>query len=309
MTEKKEDKFEFVIIPKRLLLNDKLPGQAKILLGYLRFRQYGNQTAFPSYRKIQDDTGIKIERIKELAERCIDEKLLTVWWGKGQNGANLYAVHLHPADEKMWQKWIHRTIDIDKKNVFVETETQSTQGVNHNGVNVSLTPESEKIDNQSNQDVTPTLVDESITRREIDGNYIGKEESETQSIQGVEKRRVRETSTLVDKTITRLVREIQTEKKKEKQEKENIQKAAFGGRPNGQHQLAAPPSPPSAAATPPVKTPYEIRMEVEKERLEMAEKGRKRFTAKWRAEHPHKSYDDNEPVDLGPQPPDPGIKE
>ena len=96
-TENKQDKFEFIIIPKNVLQDNRLNGSSKILYGYLKFRTNENDYCWPGYITIQRDLNLNSKTIKHSIDQLKKLGWIKYTQGKrGWRGANRYYLNSSP---------------------------------------------------------------------------------------------------------------------------------------------------------------------------------------------------------------------
>lgn len=96
-TEQKQDKFEFIIIPKNVLQDQRLSKGSLMLYGYLLFRTGENDYCWPGYNTIQKDLKLTRPTITRSIKQLEKLGWLTYTPGsKGKRGSNRYYLKSTP---------------------------------------------------------------------------------------------------------------------------------------------------------------------------------------------------------------------
>lgn len=91
--EQKQDKFEYITIPVKVLRDKRLKGRSRELWGYLNFRCFEKGYCWYSYDQIEDDLSMSRPTISSYSKLLSKLGYITVKVNGGWYGTNLYKVH------------------------------------------------------------------------------------------------------------------------------------------------------------------------------------------------------------------------
>jgi biotin operon repressor len=96
-TQEKQDKFEFIIIPKNALQDNRLTVGPLKVYGYLLFRQGKNDFCYPGHRRMANDLHLNKATVWRSIEQLEKWGWITPLPGKrGRLGSKCYQVNSHP---------------------------------------------------------------------------------------------------------------------------------------------------------------------------------------------------------------------